>query len=143
MTTIPMQPKAQLDRNQWVRLGVVAVVASVIAVLIVQALAIAIWPDIALFRPLDNYARTVVFTTVPIVVATALFAWLARRRADPVSSFLKISAVVLVLSIIPDYLLPVEHKTFWASTVTAFLHVVAAIVAVSVLVIGYRRQSGV
>ncbi len=142
MTTIQMQPNIQLDRNQWVRLGVATAVLSVIAVLIIQVVAITIWPDIALFKPLDSYARTAVFTAVPAVAATALFAWLARRRTDPVPSFLKISAVVLVLSIIPDYLLPVEYKTFLASTVTAFLHVVAAAVIVSVLVLGYRRQRG-
>jgi hypothetical protein len=50
---------------------------------------------------------------------------------------------VLILSIIPDYLLPVEHKTLLASSVTAFLHVVAAVVTVSVLVTGYRRQASV
>lgn len=141
MTTLQVNTNTQLDRNQWLKLGVATAVLSVIAVLIVQVVAIAIWPDIALFKPLDSYARTAVFTAVPAIAATALFAWLARRRADPVPTFLKISAVVLVLSIIPDYLLPVEYKTFLASTVTAFLHVVAAAVTVSVLVIGYRRQT--
>lgn len=142
MTTINMQTNTQLDRNQWVRLGAVTAVTSVIAVLIVQVVALTIWPDIALFKPLDSYARAAVFTAIPAIAATALLAWLARRQADPVPTFLKISAVVLVISIIPDYLLPVEYKTFLASTVTAFLHVVAAVVTISVLVMGYRRQTG-
>lgn len=143
MTTIQMQPNVQLDRDQWVRLGVATAVTSVVAVLIVQVLAITIWPDIALFKPLDSYARAAIFTVVPAVTATALFAWLSRRHANPIPPFLKISAVVLVISIIPDYLLPVMYKTLWASTVTAFLHVVAAAVTISVLVIGYRRHCGV
>jgi len=71
-----------------------------------------------------------------------VFAWLARRKTNPVPAFLMISVVVLLLSIIPDYLLPVEYKTFLASSVTAALHVVAAAVIVSVLVTGYRRQTG-
>lgn len=141
MTTMNVQTNTQLDRNQWLKLGAATAVFSVIAVLIVQVVAIAIWPEIALFKPLDSLARTAVFTAVPAVAATALFAWLSRRKADPVPTFLVISAVVLVLSIIPDYLLPVEYKTFFASTVTAFMHVVAAAVTVSVLVIGYRRQA--
>lgn len=140
MTTVQMQPNAQLDRNKWMLLGVATAVTSVIAVIIVQVLVITIWPDIALFKPLDSYARAAIFTVVPAVVATALFAWLARRRADPILPFLKIAAVVLVISIIPDYLLPVAYKTLWASTVTAFLHVVAAAVTISVLVIGYRQH---
>jgi hypothetical protein len=124
------------------RAGAIAAVASVAAVLLVQAVATALWPEIALFKPLDSYARTVLFTLVPAVAATALFAWLARRSKKPIQRFVQISAVVLVLSIIPDFLLPVEHKTFLASSVTAFMHVVAAAVIVAVLVISYRRQGG-
>lgn len=141
MTTINVPTSTQLDRNQWMRMGAVTAVASIISVLIIQAAAIAIWPDITLFKPLDSYARTALFTLIPAVGATAVFAWLTRRKTDPVSSFFKISAVVLVLSIIPDYLLPVEHKTFLASSITAFLHVAAAAVTISTLVVGYRRQA--
>jgi hypothetical protein len=142
MTTAKVRSESALDRNQWLLLGAVTAAASVAAVLIVQMIAMAIWPDVALFRPLDSLPRTAVFTAVPAAGATAVFAWLARRKADPTHSFLKIAAVVLIVSIIPDYLLPVEHKTLLASTVTAFLHVVAAAVTVSVLVAGYRRQAG-
>jgi hypothetical protein len=141
MTTLDAQLKRQIDRNQWVRIGLVAAVASIIAVLIVMAAALAIWPDIALFRPLESYPRAALFTLVPAVVATALFAWLVRHKDNPVQRFLRIAAVVLVLSFIPDYLLPVEHKTFLASTVAAFLHVVAATVILSILIMGYRRQT--
>jgi hypothetical protein len=141
MTTINAQTNTQFNREQWALLGLVAAVASVIAVLLVQALAIAIWPDIALFKPLDSYARAALFTLIPALGATALFAWLTSRKPHPERTFIKIAAVVLILSIIPDYLLPVEHKTLLASSVTAFLHVVAAVVTVSVLVTGYRRQA--
>jgi hypothetical protein len=142
MTTISARTNLQIDRGYWVRAGAIAAVASVAAVLLVQAVATALWPEIALFKPLDSYARTVLFTLVPAVAATALFAWLARRSKKPIQRFVQISAVVLVLSIIPDFLLPVEHKTFLASSVTAFMHVVAAAVIVAVLVISYRRQGG-
>ena len=131
-----------VGRNQWMRLGATAVAASVISVLFVQFIAIAIWPEIALFKPLDSYLRSAIFTAVPAVIATTLFAWLTRHRPHPERTFISISAVVLLLSIIPDYLLPVEYKTFLASSVTAFLHVVASLVIVGVLVSGYRRQAG-
>ncbi len=142
MTTMNVPSNVRLDKNQWFRLGLVAAVASVSAVLIVLMVAIAIWPEIALFKPLDSLARTALFTLIPAIGATVVFAWLARRKTNPVPAFLMISVVVLLLSIIPDYLLPVEYKTFLASSVTAALHVVAAAVIVSVLVIGYRRQAG-
>lgn len=141
MTMINTPANTQVNQNQWVRIGMVTALASIITVLMVQAAAIAIWPDIALFKPLDSYVRTALFTLVPVVGATGLFAWLTRRKTNPMADFLKISAVVLILSIIPDYLLPVEHKTFLASSVTAFLHVVAAVVTVSTLMTGYQRQT--
>lgn len=141
MTMINTPANTQVNQNQWVRIGMVTALASIITVLVVQAVAIAIWPDIALFKPLDSYVRTALFTLVPVVGATGLFAWLTRRKTNPMADFLKISAVVLILSIIPDYLLPVEHKTFLASSVTAFLHVVAAVVTVSTLMTGYQRQT--
>jgi hypothetical protein len=131
----------QLGTAQWVGLGVVAAVTSVIAVLIVRALALAIWPDLASFDPLGNMVRAIIFTAVPALVATALLAWLAARRDDPVGTFVRIAAIVLVLSFIPDYALPIPNKTMLGSTVAAFLHVIAAIATVGVLVTGYRRQT--
>ncbi|MCP4357006.1 MAG: hypothetical protein GY796_03185 [Chloroflexi bacterium] len=141
MTTINTQSHAQLDRNQWILLGLMTAVTSVLAVLIVQVIAIAIWPEITLFKPLDSYARAAVFTLIPAIGATALFAWLVAHKPRPVQTFIRIAVVVLIISIIPDYLIPVAHKTFLASTVAAVLHVVAAVVTVFVLVTGYQRQA--
>jgi hypothetical protein len=130
----------QLSTTQWLGLGVVAAVASVIAVLIVRALALAIWPELASFDPLGNVTRAILFTAVPAFIATGLLAWLAARRDDPVGTFVRVAAIVLVLSFIPDYALPIPNKTMLGSTVAAFLHVIAAITTVGVLIMGYRRQ---
>jgi peptidoglycan/LPS O-acetylase OafA/YrhL len=131
-----------LHKSQWLTIGLMAALGSVAAVLVVQAIALAIWPDIASFPPLDSTARIALFTAIRAFGATGIFAWLARRRPQPVAAFLKISAVVLLLSIIPDYALPAPNKTLLASTVTALLHIVAAIVTVFVIVTAYERQSG-
>lgn len=141
-TVIEHQPKETLTPGQWLAIGGVAAIASVLAVLLTQTLALAIWPELALFKPLDSLARTALFTLVPALGATGVFAWLAARRQEPVRAFTRIAAVVLLLSVIPDYVLPVAHRTLLASTVTAALHVVAAAVIVLVLVGGYRRLSG-
>ena len=138
-TTLPITRQPAM--NTWVRLGALAAVLGIAAVLVVQALALAVWPEAAQFGPLDNYARSALFTLVPAVAATGLFAWLARRRERPVGTFVRISLVVLLVSIIPDYVLPVPHRTMLASTLTALLHVVAALVIVTVLVRGYRRET--
>ena len=142
-TVIQKQPKSggDLPKRQWLTIGLAAAVGSVMVVLAAQAIALTIWPDLALFKPLESYVRSALFTMIPALGATAVFAWLATRKDDPASSFKKIAAVVLLLSFIPDYVLPVAHRTLLASSVAAFLHVVAAAVTVSVIVNGYRRLS--
>lgn len=140
MTTITESRRdGSLKTGQWLSLGLAAALASVILVLLVQATALAVWPDLALFKPLESYARSALFTLVPALGATALFAWLAASREEPVVAFGKIAGAALLLSFIPDYVLPVPHRTLLASSVAAFLHVVAAAVIVTVIVVGYRR----
>lgn len=140
MTSQTIRPLRPLARNQWLRLGAIAAVAAIVAVLVVQMLALAIWPDLAAFKPLDSLARSTIFTLIPAALATALFAWLAARRAQPDQAFLRIALIVLLISIIPDYLLPDAGKTVMASSITALLHIVAAAIIVPVLVLGYRRS---
>lgn len=140
--TDPNQQTAQSPSiAQWVVLALATAVSSVLAVLVVRGIELAIWPDIAQFRPLDSVGRAIFLTVVPALGATAVLAWLAQRREQPVSTFIRIAVVILILSFIPDYALPFANKTLLASTATAFLHVVAAIVIVGVLVTGYRRFS--
>lgn len=139
MTTLNLPATHRPKTGQWILMGAVAALLAAAAVLAVQWIALAIWPEAALFKPLDSYARSALFTIVPALGATALFAWLAARRPNPVGAFVRIAIVVLLLSFIPDYLLPVPDRTFLASSIAAFMHVVAAAVIVGVLVAGYRR----
>ncbi len=107
-----------------------------------QALALAVWPAAAQFKPLDSYLRSALFTLVPALGAAIIFAQLARRTVNPVPAFVQVAAVVLLVSFIPDYLLPDPNKTLLASSVAAFLHLVAGVVTVGVLVAGYRHKTG-
>lgn len=138
--TMKDQPAVRLAGSAWINIGLAAAGASIVAVLAVQALAIALWPEIALFKPLESYLRSAVFTLVPAGLATGLLAWLTGHTARPVSTFVKIALVILLVSIIPDYILPVPYRTFLASSVAAFLHIVAGIITVLVLVTGYQRK---
>lgn len=142
MTAINAQTKRGLQTGQWIAIGVTAGLLAAAAVMAVQWIALTIWPDAALFKPLDSYARTALFTIIPALGATAVLAWLAVRRANPIGTFIRIAIVVLLLSFIPDYLLPVPHRTFLSSSIAAFMHLVAGVVTVTVLVAGYRRYSG-
>jgi hypothetical protein len=131
-----------LELKAWAQLGAAAAAASIAGVLIVQALALVLWPEVARFKPLDNYARSALFTLVPALGATFVFAQLSRRTANPVPALVRIAAVVLLASFIPDYLIPDPNKTWLASTVAAGLHLVAGLLTTGVLVAGYRHKTG-
>jgi hypothetical protein len=134
------QANAQLSSGEWIKLGLLTASVSVVAVLLVQYLAILAWPEIALFKPLDSYPRSVLFTVVPVMGATALLAWLVAQRPQPIRAFVTVALIFLALSIVPDYVLPVPHRTMLASSVTALLHVVAGAIAVWMLVTGYQQR---
>lgn len=125
--------KAALPQAAWVKIGLLTSLASIAAVLIAQAVALTIWPQAAAFKPLDSYPRAALFTLVPALIATALFAWLNKTKDQPRQAFLKIASVVLLLSFIPDYLLPDPNRTLLASSIAAFLHIVAGVVTVGML----------
>jgi hypothetical protein len=132
---------AVLPKARWLQIGLQAAVGAILAVLITQAALLAVWPELAGFKPLESYGRSAVFTLIPVIVATAVFAWLVKTQEQPVRKFLWISAFFLLLSFIPDYLLPIPDKTFAASSAAAFLHLVAGIVAVALILNGYARST--
>jgi hypothetical protein len=131
-----------LELSDWAQIGALAAAASIAAVMLVQALALALWPEAAGFKPLDSYLRSALFTLVPALGATLVFAQLARRTGNPVPAFVQVAAVVLLVSFIPDYLLPDPNKTLLASSLAALLHLVAGAVTVGVLVASYRHKTG-
>lgn len=135
------EAKVDLRRNEWLKVGLKTALFSILAVLVIQAIAIAIWPEIALFKPLDSYPRSALFTLVPAIGATGVFAWMVKHQNQPVKKFLILSGTLLLLSFIPDYALPLENKTFLASSVAAFMHLVAGIVTVTTIVTAYRSRA--
>ena len=139
MTRMPIN----LISTRWLRIGLQAAAGSIIAVLLTQAIILSLWPDLAAFKPLDNYARSALFTFVPAVGATAVFARLAKTQDRPVAKFMWIAAGVLLLSFIPDFILPVPYRTLPASTAAAFMHLIAGIVTVTLILVGYNRSASV
>ncbi|MCC6190680.1 MAG: hypothetical protein IT318_16745 [Anaerolineales bacterium] len=135
-------PPIRLNGRDWAIIGMAAAAAASAAVVAVQAMAIALWPEIALFKPLDSYPRSILFTTVPALGAAAVLAWLAARQARPGPAFIRLSLAVLLLSFIPDYALPAPHKTVLASSVAACLHVVAGLITMGVLLAGHSHKTG-
>jgi succinate dehydrogenase/fumarate reductase cytochrome b subunit len=135
------QKPASLTTRRWFRIGLQAATGSILAVLLTQTVILAIAPELAAFKPLDNFARSALFTGIPAIIATAVFAWLVKTKDQPVAKFLWIAAGFLLLSFIPDYLLPIPNRTLVASTAAAFLHLVAGIVTVSLILASYARSA--
>lgn len=102
----------QLRRTDWLRIGTGAALLSAAAVVLSRLLAFAIWPELAAFEPLSSSPRSALFTTIPAFGSTAVFAWLDRRAARPARAFVLTSAAVLLVSIVPDYVLPFANLPF-------------------------------
>lgn len=113
-------------------IGVATVIAAVLANLLVYiaaGTAVDYNPD---FPPLANASGTVFFTLVSAVGAVLVYAGLTRFTANPVRTFTVVSAVVFVVTLIPDltYIPTVEGSSTSQTAVLILMHVVAAIVIV-------------
>ena len=122
-----------LGTGSIVRRGALAaVVASVAnAVLVLAATAVGVAPG---FRPLA-LPPVLLLTVLGVAGATAVY-WLLRRRAtNPDRTFVRVAAVVLVLSFLPDIgLLSADPAATVAGVVVLMaMHVVAAAASVAVL----------
>ncbi len=135
-----VQRSASLTTLRWLMIGLQAAAGAILAVLLTQAAILALWPELAAFKPLDSYARSAVFTFVPVMGATAVFYWLVKTQDQPAVKFLWVAFGFLLLSFIPDYLLPIPNRTLAGSTAAAFLHVVAGLVTVPLILAGYTRS---
>lgn len=121
--------------GRYARVGIATVVAAVLANVLVYFAGDAIVgydPD---FVVLANVSGTILFTLVPAIVATLLYAVLLRRAANPERVFTMISAVVLVVTTIPDftYIPGVVGASTGQTAILVLMHVVAAAVIVGML----------
>ena len=142
MTTndsVQLANDAPLSNTNWIKAGLIAGALAAVVVLLAQLLALQAFPEAATFEPLRSYPRTVAFVMIPALLASRLYAWLIRHSARPVATFVAISFVVLLLSFIPDFALPLGGKTALGSTIAAGLHVIAAVIIVPVLILLHRK----
>jgi Family of unknown function (DUF6069) len=122
----------------WARfalLGLGTVVAAVAANTLVYFVGSAVVDYDPEFLPLANVSGAVIFTVVPAIVAPLLYAGLLRFTRDPARIFTIISAIVFVVTAIPDftYIPTVPGSTTAQTAVLVMMHVVAASVIVWML----------
>ncbi len=138
-STIQLTNDGPLTSIHWAKAGLIAGAAAAAAVVLVQLVALQAFPEAGVFEPLRSYPRTVAFVMIPSLLASRLFVWLVQRRPQPVPTFLAISLLVLLLSFIPDFALPLAGKSVLGSSIAAGLHVVAAVIIVPILILLHRR----
>jgi hypothetical protein len=121
-------------RRIWLA-GLVGIVASIIANLVVRALLFAVLPLPGDFPPLQP-GSLVVFTAVGTFLAAVVFAVIARFSSRPVSTFRIVAIIALVVSVLPNLALMAnpEAAPFPGGNALAFgslvvFHVVAALVS--------------
>jgi steroid 5-alpha reductase family enzyme len=87
------------------------------------------------FLPLANVSGAIIFTVVPAIVAPLLYAGLLRFTRHPARIFTIMSAIVFVVTAIPDftYIPTVPGSTTAQTAVLVMMHVVAASVIVRML----------
>ncbi len=102
--------------------ALLGIVVNVVLVTVAQAVDIA--PD---FDPL-SYPSVVFLSAVGAIGATVVYGLIARRRDDPDTLFVRIAAVVLVLSFLPDIglLFNDETATVGGVIMLMIMHVVVA-----------------
>jgi steroid 5-alpha reductase family enzyme len=92
------------------------------------------------FLPLANVSGAIIFTMVPAIVAPLLYAGLLRFTRHPARIFTTISAIVFVVTAIPDltYIPTVPGSTPAQTAILVMMHVVAASVIVRMLTTARR-----
>jgi len=126
----------QLKKLWWV--GPLTVLAAVIGVLIVRAIAVAILPP--------PYAPGLAMIMVPIVLtvilctcAVVVFALVGRFVKNPVRTYVIISVVFLLISFIPDLMVPSMGAAMpganWGYAISLMImHIVAGFITVYMLI---------
>jgi hypothetical protein len=121
-------------------IGLGTVIAAVAANLLVYAVGSPIVGYDPGFVVLANASGTIIFTIFPAIVAVLLYAALVRWTRRPERVFTVISAIVLVVSLVPDltYIPTVPGASAGQTAILMLMHVVAAVVIVGLLT-GYTR----
>jgi hypothetical protein len=127
--------QGSVNWGRYALLGLGTVVAAVLANTVFYYLAATLVAYDPEFIVLSNPSGAMIFTLVPAIVATLLYAGLLRFTRHPVAIFNVISAVVFVVTLIPDftYIPTVDGASNGQTAVLVLMHVIAAAVIVRML----------
>ena len=126
---------ASVSKARYAKIALVTTVFATLANVVVYFLAdlvVHYHPD---FLILQDVSATVITTAVAAVVASLLYAGLLRFTANPARKFSVVSAVVFVVTTVPDftYIPGVEGASTAQAAVLVLMHVVAATIITGML----------
>jgi tryptophan-rich sensory protein len=130
----PAQSPA-VNWDSFARLGLGTIVATVAANTLFYFVGDALVAYDHEFLPLANVSGAIIMTVVPAIVAVLLYAALRRFTRAPARIFTIVSAVVFVVTLIPDftYIPTVPGSTDAQTAILVMMHIVAASVIVLML----------
>ncbi len=115
--------------------GVLTILAAVAVNTLIALAAHTLFTVAPTYTPLQ-FTSLIPATAVATIGALVVFALISRRSAQPVRVFRRIALVVLVVSIIPDLLLPVfgwfQGTTLPEVGATLLMHLAAGLLCVAV-----------
>lgn len=117
-TTTAMQSTEKLPFARVMLAGVIAIVGSVIANLIVYWLGRMVAQPNPNFQPLASPIPTIMFTTLFLVVATAVYAVINAFSRNPVRVWTIVAWIALIVGLVPDLLMIVSPASFPMGTPT-------------------------
>jgi Family of unknown function (DUF6069) len=131
------------SRSRFATVGIATAIAAGLANMLVYYLGSAVVSYDPDFVELGSAVGIGIFTLVLAIPAVLVYGLLLRRSGNPVRLFTIISAVVLVLSVIPDFtMIPSEPGATNAQTsILVLMHIVAAGVIVWMLTTFARPQN--
>ncbi|MBZ5556297.1 MAG: DUF6069 family protein [Acidobacteriia bacterium] len=127
-------PEREIDPRRLLWVGPLTILSSIAAVLGVRAVALRLLVKPRKFEPLD-VGPPIFDTAVLVAAALIVFAFVAGASARPFRLYRRIAFVALLVSFVPDLLLPgrFPNATWPLATVLMMMHVAAWAVTVTML----------
>lgn len=133
---------AQLPLSRVLLAGLVAIVGSVVANLLIYWLGVMLVQPNPDFQPLATPIPTILFTTVFLVLATAVYAAINAFTRNPVRVWTIVAWIALIVGLIPDILMIVDPASFPMGTPTvasALLLIVMHLVAFAITMWAFTK----
>jgi hypothetical protein len=139
-TSVTLEPAQRVvyGRLWWV--GLLAIVLSTVANLIVRIIGVALVPIAPEFLPVSIAMPTIIFTVVGVLAGVIVFAIVGRFSRRPARTYTIIGVVALLLSLVPNVMMIVDPSsapfpgvTPAAAVILMVQHVVAGVITIWLL----------